>query len=166
MALDEAVAAGAMSLFGEKIRERCTRAVDRRFFDGTLRRHSRRTSRRYWIVQDHRRIRRRGGRAPRRGGHRQAAYEWVVRTDQVLRDIAGLLRGSREDVDEKVRELVERSRTAGERRFSSSSPSSRAGRAAICHLRQRMSAAIKVLAAQIDGADAKSLRDAVDQLKS
>ena len=40
----------------------------------------------------------------------QRAYEWVVHTDQVLRDIAAMLRGSREDVDEKVRELVERSR--------------------------------------------------------
>ena len=34
----------------------------------------------------------------------------MVHTDQVLRDIAAMLRGSREDVDEKVRELVERSR--------------------------------------------------------
>src|ERR1700728_2384436 len=40
----------------------------------------------------------------------QTAYDWVVRVDGVLRDIAGLVRGSREDADEKVRELVERSK--------------------------------------------------------
>ncbi len=33
-----------------------------------------------------------------------------MRTDLVLKDIAAMLRGSREDVDEKVRELVERAR--------------------------------------------------------
>ena len=77
-----------------------------------------------------------------------------MHTDQVLRDIAALLRGSREDVDEKVRELVERSRRLEKG----------AGAAAQIQGRKRATAAdlssrakdvggVKVLAVQIDGAD-------------
>src|SRR5579871_638103 len=110
MALDEAVAAGAMSLFGEKYEsdvrvlsigdfsmELCGGTHVERAGDIGL----------FKIISESgvaagvRRIEALTG---------QAAYEWVVHVDEVLRDIAGLLRGSREDVDEKVRELIERSR--------------------------------------------------------
>ena len=57
-------------------------------------------------------------------------------------------------------------RGAWKRRCSSSNQNSRAGRAATCPLRQKQWVDVKVLAAQIEGADAKALRDAVDQLKS
>ena len=93
------------------------------------------------------------------------AYEWVVHTDQVLRDIAAMLRGSREDVDEKVRELVERSRRL-EKEVQQLKSKLASGQGGDLTSQAKDVGGIKVLAAQIDGADAKSLRDAVDQLKS
>src|SRR6202042_37544 len=96
-------------------------------------------------------------------GH--GAYEWVVHTDQVLRDVAAMLRGSREDVDEKVRELVERSRRL-EKEVQQLKSKLASGQGGDLTSQAKDVGGIKVLAAQIDGADAKSLRDAVDQLKS
>ncbi len=110
MALDEAVAAGAMSLFGEKYEsdvrvlsigdfsmELCGGTHVERAGDIGLFKFTGESG----VAAGVRRVEAVTGRE---------AYEWVVRTDQVLRDIAAMLRGSREDVDEKVRELVERSR--------------------------------------------------------
>jgi alanyl-tRNA synthetase len=95
----------------------------------------------------------------------QAAYQWVVRTDQVLRDIAGLLRGSREDAEEKVRELIERSRRL-EREVQQLKSKLASGQGSDLSSQAKDVGGVKVLAARIEGADARSLRDAVDQLKS
>ena len=164
MALDEAVAGGAMSLFGEKYEndvrvlsigdfsmELCggthvKRAGDIGFFKIVSE---------SGVAAGVRRIEAVTG---------QAAYEWVVRTDQVLRDIAGLLRGSREDVDEKVRELIERSRRL-EKEVQQLKSKLASGQGGDLSAQAKAVGGIKVLAAQIDGADAKALRDAVDQLK-
>jgi alanyl-tRNA synthetase len=89
----------------------------------------------------------------------------VVRTDQVLRDIAGLLRGSREDVDEKVRELIERSRRL-EKEVQQLKSKLASGQGGDLSLQAKDVGGVKVLAALIEGADARSLRDAMDQLKS
>jgi len=95
----------------------------------------------------------------------QGAYEWVVRTDQVLRDIAAMLRGSRDDVDEKVRELVERSRKL-EKEVQQLKSKLAGGQGGDLSAQAKAVGGIKVLAAQIDGADVRSLREAVDRLKS
>src|SRR5450432_171336 len=164
MALDEAVAAGAMSLFGEKyesdVRVLSIGDFSMELCGGT---HVERTGdiglfkilSESGVAAGIRRIEAVTG---------QAAYEWVVHTDQVLRDIAGVLRGSREDVDEKVRELVERSRRL-EKEVQQLKSKLASGQSGDLTLQAREVAGIKVLAAQIDGADAKSLRDAVDRLK-
>jgi alanyl-tRNA synthetase len=94
----------------------------------------------------------------------QAAYEWVVRTDKVLRDIATVLRGSREDVDEKVRELVDRSRKL-EKEIQQLKSKLASGQGGDLSSLAKDVGGVKVLAAQIDGADVRSLRDAMDQLK-
>jgi alanyl-tRNA synthetase len=94
----------------------------------------------------------------------QAAYQWAVRSDQVLRDIAGLLRGSREDVDEKVRELIERSKRL-EKEVQQLKSKLASGQGGDLSGQAKAVDGIKVLAAQIEGADAKALRDTVDQLK-
>src|SRR5450631_1244762 len=165
MALDEAVAAGAMSLFGEKYAsdvrvlsigefsmELCggthvERAGDIGFF---------KILSESGVAAGVRRVEAVTG---------KTAYEWVVHIDQVLRDIAAMLRGSREDVDEKVRELVERSRRL-EKEVQQLKSRLASGQGGDLASQARDVDGIKVLAAQIDGADAKSLRDAVDQLKS
>ncbi len=164
MALDEAVAAGAMSLFGEKyesdVRVLSIGDFSMELCGGT---HVERSGDigffkiigESGVAAGVRRIEAVTG---------QAAYEWVVRTDQVLRDIAGLLRGSREDVDEKVRDLVERSKRL-EKEVQQLKSKLASGQGGDLSAQAKAVGGIKVLAAQIEGADAKALRDAVDQLK-
>ena len=164
MALDEAVAAGAMSLFGEKygsdVRVLTFGDFSMELCGGT---HVLRSGDigLFKIV----------GEAGVAAGVRRieavtggGAFDWVLRTDQVLRDVASLLRGSREDVDEKVRELVERSRRL-EKEVQQLRSKLASGQGGDLSAQAREVGGIKVLAAQIQGADAKSLRDAVDQLK-
>jgi alanyl-tRNA synthetase len=165
MALDEAVAAGAMSLFGEKyesdVRVLSIGDFSMELCGGT---HVERTGdiglfkilSETGVAAGVRRVEAVTG---------KAAYEWVVHTDKVLRDIAAVLRGSREDVDEKVRELVERSRRL-EKEVQQLKSKLASGQGGDLTSQAKDVGGIKVLAAQIDGADAKSLRDAVDQLKS
>jgi alanyl-tRNA synthetase len=164
MALDEAVAAGAMSLFGEKYEndvrvlsigdfsmELCggthvERAGDIGFF---------KIISESGVAAGVRRIEAVTG---------QAAFDWVTRADQVLRDIAAMLRGSREDVDEKVRELVERSRRL-EKDVQQLKSKLASGQSGDLSTQAKDVGGIKVLAAQVDGADARALRDAMDQLR-
>jgi alanyl-tRNA synthetase len=164
MALDDAVAAGAMSLFGEKY-ESDVRVLSFGDFSmelcgGT---HVERTGdiglfkiiSETGVAAGVRRIEAVTG---------QAAYEWVVRLDQVVRDIAGVLRGSREDVDEKVRELVDRSKRL-EKEVQQLKSKLATGQGGDVSSQAKAVGGVKVLAVQIEGADAKALRDSVDQLK-
>jgi len=165
MALDDAVAAGAMSLFGEKYdndvrvlsigdfsMELCGGTHVERAGDIGLFKITSESG----VAAGIRRVEAVTG---------QGAYEWVVRTDQVLRDIAAMLRGSRDDVDEKVRELVERSRKL-EKEVQQLKSKLAGGQGGDLSAQAKAVGGIKVLAAQIDGADVRSLREAVDRLKS
>jgi alanyl-tRNA synthetase len=164
MALDDAVAAGAMSLFGEKyesdVRVLSIGDFSMELCGGT---HVERAGdiglfkilSESGVAAGVRRVEAVTGRT---------AYDWVVHTDQVLRDIAALLRGSRDDVDEKVRELVERSRKL-EKEVQQLKSKLASGQGGDLASQAKDVDGIQVLAARIDGADAKSLRDAVDQLK-
>ncbi|MGO9932046.1 MAG: alanine--tRNA ligase [Steroidobacteraceae bacterium] len=164
MALDAAVAAGAMSLFGEKyasdVRVLSIGEFSMELCGGT---HVERAgdiglfkiTGESGVAAGIRRVEAVTGRG---------AYEWVARTDQVLRDVAAMLRGSREDVDEKVRELVERSRRL-EKEVQQLKSKLASGHGGDLSTQAKDVGGIKVLAARIDGADVRSLRDAVDQLK-
>jgi alanyl-tRNA synthetase len=164
MALEDAVASGAMSLFGEKYdsdvrvlsigdfsMELCGGTHVERAGDIGLFKITNESG----VAAGVRRIEAVTG---------EAAYQWVVRTDQVLRDVAALLRGSREDVDEKVRELVDRSKKL-EKEVQQLKSKLASGHSGDLSAQAKDVGGVKVLAAQIDGADARSLRDAVDQLK-
>jgi alanyl-tRNA synthetase len=165
MALDEAKAAGAMSLFGEKYEsdvrvlsvgdfsmELCGGTHVQRAGDIGLFKITSESG----VAAGVRRLEAITGRA---------AYQWVVHTDQVLRDISALLRGSREDVDEKVRELVERSRKL-EKEVQQLKSKLASGHGGDLTVQAKDVGGVKVLAANIDGADVRSLREAMDQLKS
>jgi alanyl-tRNA synthetase len=164
MALDDAVASGAMSLFGEKyesdVRVLTFGDFSMELCGGT---HVERTGDigLFKIVGESgvaagvRRIEAVTG---------QAAYDWVVRVDRVLRDIAGLVRGSREDADEKVRELVERSKRL-EKEVQQLKSKLATGQGGDISAKATAVGGVKVLAARIEGADAKALRDSIDQLK-
>jgi len=165
MALDQAKAVGAMSLFGEKYEsdvrvlsigdfsmELCGGTHVERAGDIGLFKITGESG----VAAGVRRVEALTGRG---------AYEWVVHTDQVLRDIAAMLRGSREDVDEKVRELVERSRRL-EKEVQQLKSKLASGHGGDLSTSAKDVGGVKVLAAQIDGADVRSLRDAMDGLKS
>jgi alanyl-tRNA synthetase len=165
MALDDARAAGAMSLFGEKYEsdvrvlsigdfsmELCGGTHVERAGDIGLFKITGESG----VAAGVRRVEALTG---------PGAYQWVVHTDQVLRDIAAMLRGSREDVDEKVRELLERSRRL-EKEVQQLKSKLASGHGGDLSSHAKDVGGVKVLAVQIDGADVRSLRDAMDQLKS
>jgi alanyl-tRNA synthetase len=95
----------------------------------------------------------------------EGALDWVSQSEQVLRDIATLVKGSREDLEDKVRQLLDRSRKL-EKEVATLKQKLASGQgndlsAAAVDVR-----GVKVIATRIDGADAPALRDAVDQLKN
>jgi len=94
----------------------------------------------------------------------EAAIEYVEENDALLKDVAGLLRGSREDLREKAREALERVRqmekeirVLKDRLASGQGVDLAAGAVDV--------KGVKVVATKVDGADAGALRGAVDQLK-
>ena len=166
MDFDAAVAAGAMALFGEKYEDQvrvlrigefstelCGGTHVRRAGDIGL----------FKIVSE-------GGVAA--GVRRieavtgRGAYDYVVQTDQRLRDVASLVRGSRDDVEEKVRQLLDRARRMEKEiaqlkdRLASGSGRDLAAEAMV------LAGGVRLVAASVEGADAASLRTAVDQLKA
>jgi len=95
----------------------------------------------------------------------QGAYEYVVQTDHRLRDIAGLVRGSRDDVEDKVRQLIDRARKL-EKEVAQLKDKLASGTGKDIAADAKTIAGVKVVSAIVDGADAAALRNAVDQLKS
>jgi alanyl-tRNA synthetase len=94
----------------------------------------------------------------------EAAVDYVERNDALLKDVANLLRGSREDVADKVRDALERIRQMEKEirtlkdRLASGQGVDLASGAVDVH-------GVKVVATKVDGADAGALRTAVDRLK-
>jgi alanyl-tRNA synthetase len=94
----------------------------------------------------------------------EAAVEYVEQNDALLKDVAGLLRGSREDLRDKVRDALDRVRQmekeirALKDRLASGQGVDLASGAVDVN-------GVKVVATKVDGADAGALRNAVDQLK-
>jgi alanyl-tRNA synthetase len=94
----------------------------------------------------------------------QGALDWVAQTDQVVRDVAALVKGSRDDVEEKVRQLIERSRKL-EKEIASLKSKLTSGKSTDLSSTAVDVAGVKVVATRVDGADAATLRAAIDQLK-
>jgi alanyl-tRNA synthetase len=166
MNFEAAVASGAMALFGEKydddVRVLRLGAFSTELCGGT---HVRRTGDigLFKVVSE-------GGVAA--GVRRieavtgEGAYQYVVETDQKLRNVAGLVRGSRDDVEDKVKQALDRSRRMekeiGQLKEKLASGSGRDMAAEALTI----GAGVKLVAAMIEGADASALRTAVDQLKN
>ncbi len=93
------------------------------------------------------------------------ALEWVDSTEDSLEAVASAVKGSRDVVVDKVRQLLDRQRKLEKEleqlkaRLASSQGSDLAGQAVEV-------AGIKVLAANLEGVDPKALRDTMDQLKN
>ena len=94
----------------------------------------------------------------------EGALDYVDHTDQLVKEVAGLVRGTRDDVKAKVADALDRIRQL-EKENRQLKDKLASGQGTDLSASARDVAGIKVLAAQVDGADAGALRNAVDQLK-
>ncbi|MEO5574127.1 MAG: alanine--tRNA ligase [Gammaproteobacteria bacterium] len=165
MAVDEAIASGAVALFGEKYSER-VRVLRMGDFSTELcgGTHVMRSGdiglfkiiSESGIASGIRRIEAVSG---------QGAVSWLEESETRLLRIAELIKGGRDNADEKVRQLLERTRKLEkELEQLKGKLASSAGTDLAAQVQQING--VNVLAARLDGADAKSLRDTVDQLKN
>jgi alanyl-tRNA synthetase len=165
MAIDEAIASGALALFGEKYSER-VRVLRMGDFSTELcgGTHVARSGdiglfkivSESGIASGIRRIEAVSG---------QGALGWLEESETRLLRIADLVKGGRDNADEKVRQLLERTRKLEkELEQLKGKLASSAGTDLAAQVQQING--INVLAARLDGADVKSLRDTVDQLKN
>jgi len=164
LAYDDAIAAGALAFFGDKYGDR-VRVLKLGDFSTELcgGTHVRRAGdiglfkilSESGIAAGVRRIEAVSG---------QGALEFVNANEALLRDVAGQVKAGRDDVSAKVAQLVERGRTL-ERELQTLRRKLASGSGRDILAETKIVNGIKVLAARIDGADAKSLRDTADQLK-
>ncbi|MEN9704376.1 MAG: alanine--tRNA ligase [Pseudomonadota bacterium] len=164
MAHDAAVAAGAMALFGEKyadeVRVLKVGEFSMELCGGT---HVGRSGDigLFKIVAE-------GGVAA--GVRRveavtgQGALEYVVQTEDILRGVAGLVHGTRDTVTARIQDSLEQVKSLEKqlRQLKDKLASGQGGDLAAGAVEV---AGVKVVATQVDGADAGALRNAVDQLK-
>jgi alanyl-tRNA synthetase len=164
MEYDRAVAAGAIALFGEKYDKdvRVLRMGDfsMELCGGT---HVQRMGdigffkivSEYGTAAGVRRIEALSG---------EGAIAYVEKSDSLIKELAGLLRGSREDLNEKVREQLERGRSL-EREVRQLKDRLASGQGVDLAAGAIDVEGVKVVASKVDGADAGALRAAVDRLK-
>jgi alanyl-tRNA synthetase len=94
----------------------------------------------------------------------EGALDYITQTDELLRSVAGLVRGTRDDVVTRVQEGLEQQRTL-EKQLRSLKDKLASGQGTDLASDAVDVNGVKVVARQLDGADATSLRNAVDQLK-
>jgi alanyl-tRNA synthetase len=95
----------------------------------------------------------------------QGALEVVNASEAALREVAGLVKANKDEVPAKVGQLVERARSL-ERELAALRRKLASGGGRDILQEAQVVNGIKVLAARLDGADAKALRETADQLKS
>ena len=165
MDLDEAKESGAMALFGEKYEED-VRVLSMGEFSTELcgGTHANRTgdigllkiTSEAGIASGVRRIEAVTG---------ESALDYIDTNQSRLNDVSAIIKATPDNVEEKTTQLVQRTRQlekeldALKSKLASSAGSDLASSAVDV-------SGIKVLAAQLEGADSKSLRDTVDQLKN
>jgi alanyl-tRNA synthetase len=95
----------------------------------------------------------------------ERAIDYMEQHEALLREVAGQLRSSRDEVPEKVRDALERIRQM-EREIRTLKDKLAAGSGVDLAANAIDVEGVKVVAAQVEGADSGALRNAVDQLKS
>ncbi|HEC60515.1 MAG TPA: alanine--tRNA ligase [Methylophaga sp.] len=165
MSLDDAKQSGAMALFGEKYEED-VRVLNMGDFSTELcgGTHALRTGDIGLI-----KITSEAGTAS--GVRRieavtgEMALDYIDMTESRMQEIAGLVKANAETVTEKTAQLVQRSRQLEKELDALKSKLASSAGNDLASTAQDISG-IKVLAAKLDGADTKTLRDTVDQLKN
>ena len=95
----------------------------------------------------------------------EGAEDWVDASEGLLRNVAGLVKGARDDVADRVAQLVERNRgLEREVQALKGQLASGGGRDLLAEAVEVKG--VKVLATRIDGVDPSPLRDAADKLRS
>jgi alanyl-tRNA synthetase len=94
----------------------------------------------------------------------EGALDYVEDTDALVKEVASLVRGTRDDVKTKVADALERIRQL-EKENRQLKDKLASGQGTDLSAGARDIAGVKLVAAQVDGADAGALRNAVDQLK-
>jgi alanyl-tRNA synthetase len=94
----------------------------------------------------------------------QGALDWIARSEHVVRELSALMRAGRDEIEDKVKQLIERNRKLEKELAAAKS------KLATGHNTDLSSAAvqvgsIQVVATRVDGVDAAALREAVDELK-
>jgi alanyl-tRNA synthetase len=164
MAFDKAVEAGAMALFGEKydseVRVLRLGSFSMELCGGT---HAERAGDigLFKIVSE-------GGVA---AGVRRiealtgtGALDYVEQNESMLKDIGGLVRGSRDEIANKVRDALERIKQM-EKEIRTLKDKMASGQGSDLSASAIDVQGVKVVATKVEGADAGALRNAVDQLK-
>ena len=161
---DAAVAAGAMALFGEKYGDRVRvlrfGEFSTELCGGT---HVNRTGdigffkilAESGIAAGVRRIEAVTG---------QAALDHVAASDQLLREVAGLVRGSRDDVETKIKALLDQNRRL-EKELAEAKGKLASGQGKDVSAQAADIDGVKLLVSRVEGVDGGALRDAVDKLK-
>ncbi len=165
MPVDEAMEAGAMALFGEKygdeVRVLSIGDFSVELCGGT---HARRAGdigvfkilSETGIASGVRRIEAVTG---------EEALHYIGETEKNLGEISALVKGNREDVTARVSQILERNRKLEKELDSLKAKLASTQGGDLASQAQEVDG-IKVLAARLDGADAKTLRETVDQLKN
>jgi alanyl-tRNA synthetase len=95
----------------------------------------------------------------------EGALEWVYESDQLVRDVAALVKSSRVEVEDKVRQLIERTRKL-EKEVATLKSKLASGHGGDLSTSAVEVVGVKVVASRVEGADAAALREAIDQLKN
>ena len=94
----------------------------------------------------------------------RGAMEWIAANQQTLAQLAGLLRSQPDQAAAKVEQLLKRAKEL-EKELAAAKQALISGKGSDPFSGVQEVAGIKVMAARMDGADAKTLRDAVDKFK-
>ncbi len=94
----------------------------------------------------------------------RGALAWVHAGETVLRDVAGLVKGGRDDVRDKVAQIIERARKLEREVAKLKSRLATGGGRDLLDETENVNG-VQLLVARLDGADVKALRSAADRLK-
>jgi len=94
----------------------------------------------------------------------EGALDYVEQSETLIKEVAGLVRGTRDELGDKVRDALERIKTM-EKEIRSLKDKLASGKGTDLAAGAVDVQGVKVVATKVDGADAGALRNAVDNLK-